>query len=153
MIPVDGTLSKIAYNAACDVLGSAKVHQGVIATGDQFISSESYVKELQTKFDALACEMEGASVARVCDQFGVPCAILRCMSDKADGIAHDTYAFNYTEAFNTSASVVQEMMKTLSTTLPFTDVKNTDWCFSEVARVYADGIMGGTSNTPISPPA
>ena len=59
MIPVDGTLSKIAYNAACDVLGSAKVHQGVIATGDQFISSESYVKELQTKFDALACEMEG----------------------------------------------------------------------------------------------
>ena len=137
MIPVDGTLSKI--------------HQGVIATGDQFISSESYVKELQTKFDALACEMEGASVARVCDQFGVPCAILRCMSDKADGIAHDTYAFNYTEASNTSASVVQEMMKTLSTTLPFTDVKNTDWCFSEVARVYADGIMGGTSNTTFSP--
>ena len=135
MIPVDGTLSKIAYNAACDVLGSAKVHQGVIATGDQFISSE----------------MEGASVARVCDQFGVPCAILRCMSDKADGIAHDTYAFNYTEASNTSASVVQEMMKTLSTTLPFTDVKNTDWCFSEVARVYADGIMGGTSNTTFSP--
>ena len=151
MIPVDGTLSKIAYNAACDVLGSAKVHQGVIATGDQFISSESYVKELQTKFDALACEMEGASVARVCDQFDVPCAILRCMSDKADGIAHDTYAFNYTEASNTSASVVQEMMKTLSTTLPFTDVKNTDWCFSEVARVYADGIMGGTSNTTFSP--
>ena len=135
MIPVDGTLSKIAYNAACDVLGSAKVHQGVIATGDQFIS----------------CEMEGASVARVCDQFDVPCAILRCMSDKADGIAHDTYAFNYTEASNTSASVVQEMMKTLSTTLPFTDVKNTDWCFSEVARVYADGIMGGTSNTTFSP--
>lgn len=63
----------------------------------------------------------------------------------------DTYAFNYTEASNTSASVVQEMMKTLSTTLPFTDVKNTDWCFSEVARVYADGIMGGTSNTTFSP--
>ena len=51
------------------------------------------------------------------------------MSDKADGIAHDTYAFNYTEASNTSASVVQEMMKTLSTTLPFTDVKNTDCHF------------------------
>lgn len=151
MIPVDESLSKIAYDSACTVLGAEKVHQGVIATGDQFISSESYVKELQTKFDALACEMEGASVARVCDQFDVPCAILRCMSDKADGIAHDTYAFNYTEASNTSASVVQEMMKTLSTTLPFTDVKNTDWCFSEVARVYADGIMGGTSNTTFSP--
>ena len=54
----------------------------MIATGDQFISSESYVKELQTKFNALACEMEGASVARVADEFHVPCAILRCMSDK-----------------------------------------------------------------------
>ena len=151
VIPVDGTLSKIAYNAACDVLGSGKVHQGIIATGDQFISSESYVKTLQTEFNALACEMEGASVARVCDQFGVPCTIIRCMSDKADGIAHDTYAFNYTQASNTSASVVQEMMKTLSTTLPFTDVKNTDWCFSEVAQVYAKGIMGGTSNTTFTP--
>ena len=30
-------------------------------------------------------------------------------------------------------------------------MKNTDWCFSEVARVYADGIMGGTSNTTFSP--
>lgn len=151
VIPVDATLSKIAYNAACDVLGSGKVHQGIIATGDQFISSESYVKTLQTKFNALACEMEGASVARVCDQFGVPCTILRCMSDKADGIAHDTYAFNYTEASNTSAAVVQEMMKTLSTTLPFTDVKNTDWCFSEVAQAYAKGIMGGTSGTTFNP--
>ena len=141
-----------AAEKACAEAG-VKALVGKIATGDQFISSESYVKELQTKFDALACEMEGASVARVCDQFDVPCAILRCMSDKADGIAHDTYAFNYTEASNTSASVVQEMMKTLSTTLPFTDVKNTDWCFSEVARVYADGIMGGTSNTTFSPDA
>ena len=151
MIPVDAELSQIACNAARAVLGSARVHQGVIATGDQFISSESYVKLLQEKFNALACEMEGASVARVCDQFGVPCTVIRCMSDKADGIARDTYAFNYTEASNTSASVVEEMMKTLSTTLPFTDVKKTDWCFSEVAQVYADGVMGGTSGTTFSP--
>ena len=46
MIPVDSALSSIAYDAACEVLGASKVHQGVIATGDQFISSESYVKEL-----------------------------------------------------------------------------------------------------------
>ena len=151
MIPVDSALSSIAYDAACEVLGASKVHQGVIATGDQFISSESYVKLLQEKFNALACEMEGAAVARVADQFGVPCAVIRCMSDKADGIARDTYAFNYTEASNTSASVVEEMMKTLSTTLPFTDVKKTDWCFSEVAQVYADGVMGGTSGTTFSP--
>ncbi|WP_298034660.1 5'-methylthioadenosine/adenosylhomocysteine nucleosidase [uncultured Dysosmobacter sp.] len=151
MIPVDGSLSKVAYNSACNVLGSAKVHQGVIATGDQFISSETYVKELQTKFNALACEMEGAAVARVCDQYGVPCAVIRCMSDKADGLAHDTYAFNYTESSNTSASVVMDMMKTLSTELPFTDVKNTDWCFTAVSAAYADGLMGGNTATTFNP--
>ena len=151
MIPVDKTLSAIAYNAAKDVLGAEKVHQGVIATGDQFIASESYVKELQDKFDAMACEMEGASVARVCDQFGVPCTVIRCMSDKADGLAHDTYAFNYTEASNTSASVVMEMLKTLSTELPFTDVANTSWYFSAVSEAYAEGLMSGTSDTTFSP--
>ena len=151
MIPVDKTLSTIAYNAAKDVLGAEKVHQGVIATGDQFVASESYVKVLQDKFDALACEMEGSSVARVCDQFGVPCTVIRCMSDKADGLAHDTYAFNYTEASNTSASVVMEMLKTLSTELPFTDVANTSWYFSAVSEAYESGLMSGTSDTTFTP--
>ena len=114
LIPVDETLSQLAYDAARGVLGAEKVHWGVIATGDQFVASESYVKELQDKFDALACEMEGGSVARVADQFGVPCAVIRCMSDKADGLAHDTYAFNYTEASNTSASVVVKMLETMA---------------------------------------
>ena len=151
MIPVDETLSAIAYNAARDVLGADKVHQGVIATGDQFVASETYVKVLQDQFDALACEMEGGSVARVCDQFGVPCAVLRCMSDKADGLAHDTYAFNYTEASNTSASVVMELLETLSTDLPFTDVAKTSWYFTAVAEAYEGGIMSGTSADTFSP--
>ncbi len=151
MIPVDPTLSKLAYDSACSVLGAEKVHQGVIATGDQFVASESYVKELQTKFNALACEMEGGSVARVCDQFGVPCTVIRCMSDKADGLAHDTYAFNYTEASNTSASVVMEMLKTLGTELPFTDVANTSWYYTAVSEVYTSGLMSGTSDTTFSP--
>ena len=151
-------LSKIAYTSACEVLGEEKVHQGVIATGDQFISSESYVKALQDNFKALACEMEGAAVARVCNQYGVPCAVLRCMSDKADGIAHDTYAFNYTEASNTSASVVMNMMTALSSqtgdsedALPFEDVAETDWFYDAVKTVYANDLMGAASDNAFSP--
>lgn len=151
MIPVDANLAKLAYDTACDVLGAEKVHQGVIATGDQFIASEDYVKELQEKFDALACEMEGAAVARVCDQYDIPCTVIRCMSDKADGIARDTYAFNYTDASNTSASVVMGMMETLSTALPFTDVDSTDWYFAAVREAYANGLMSGTSDTTFGP--
>lgn len=108
LIPVDEALSKLAYDSACSILGADKVHQGIIATGDQFIANESYVAELQKKFKALACEMEGAAVARVADQFDVPCAIIRCMSDKADGLA------NYEEASKTSASVVMDMLAKLN---------------------------------------
>lgn len=151
LIPVDADLSKVAYHSACQVLGADKVHEGVIVTGDQFIASESYVGQLQDKFDALACEMEGAAVARVCDQYDVPCAVLRCMSDKADGLAHDTYDFNYVEASNTSASVVMEMMETLNASLPYTDVKKTDWFFDAVSGVHSGGLMTGTSATTFGP--
>ena len=159
LIPVDKALSQIAYESACKELGEEKVHQGVIATGDQFISSESYVKTLQEKFDALACEMEGAAVARVCDQYETPCAVLRCMSDKADGIAHDTYTFNVTEASNTSAAVVKDMMKSLSAAgeqpkpaaLPFNDVAETDWFYGAVRTAYENKLMDGSSSTSFAP--
>ena len=38
--------------------------------------------------DALACEMEGAAVAQVCHDFGVPFAAVRTISDRADDQAH-----------------------------------------------------------------
>jgi len=30
-------------------------------------------------------EMEGAAVAQICHEYGVPCAVLRTVSDRADG--------------------------------------------------------------------
>lgn len=126
LIPVDEALSKLAYDSACSILGADKVHQGIIATGDQFIANESYVAELQKKFKALACEMEGAAVARVADQFDVPCAIIRCMSDKADGLAHDAYDFNYEKASKTSASVVMDMLAKLSEAQTSSKDKNSE---------------------------
>ena len=116
MIPVDETLSAMAYESAVEILGEDNVHQGVIATGDQFIASESYVAELQEKFNALACEMEGAAVARIAAQYNVPCAVLRCMSDKADGLAHDSIAFNGAKAADTSANVLMDMLSTIAET-------------------------------------
>ena len=107
----DGDLVSSAYNAATEVVGKEHVFKGVIATGDQFVASETYVKYLQDQFDALACEMEGASVAAVCEQFGVPYVVIRCMSDKADGKAHETYDNFGDTAADHSGKIVMKMLE------------------------------------------
>ena len=110
----DESLVELAYNAAVETIGEAKVFKGTIATGDQFVASASYVKELQEKFDAIACEMEGASVAAVCGQYNVPFVVLRVMSDKADGEAHETYANWVDNAADRSCTVVEKMLEEMN---------------------------------------
>jgi adenosylhomocysteine nucleosidase len=65
------------------------VHQGLIISGDQFINAAQTCRELtQSLPAALAVEMEGAAVAQVCHDFGVPYAVIRTISDRADDDAH-----------------------------------------------------------------
>lgn len=66
-----------------------RVHQGLIASGDQFVSDAGECVRLRHELpDVLAVEMEGAAVAQVCHDFGVPYVILRTISDRADDAAH-----------------------------------------------------------------
>ncbi len=65
------------------------LHQGLILSGDQFISSASKSEELKRQLpSALAVEMECAAVAQVCSDYGVPFAALRIISDRANDSAH-----------------------------------------------------------------
>lgn len=112
-IPVDEELSQKAYDAAISVLGEEHVFQGRIATGDQFVASSEYVTYLQNEFDAIACEMEGAAVARIAAQYEVPCCVIRAMSDKADGVAHDTYENFGDTAADNSAKIVLTMLQNM----------------------------------------
>lgn len=88
----DETLKGIALAAATNVVGKLRVHEGIIATGDQFIADKKRVNALQIEFNAMAVEMEGAAVAQVADMFDVPLVVIRTISDKADGSAHLTYS-------------------------------------------------------------
>ncbi len=65
------------------------VHQGLIASGDSFIAtapaSTALKRALQSVGMApLAVEMEGAAVAQVCHDYGVPFAAVRTISDRAN---------------------------------------------------------------------
>ena len=57
---------------------------GTIATGDQFVADNKRREWIEKHFDADALEMEGASVAVVCDAMKIPFLILRAISDSAD---------------------------------------------------------------------
>ena len=74
----------------CDFgIDAALVHQGLIISGDCFVSSEAQSSALRALLpDALAVEMEGAAVAQACADFKRPFAVLRTISDRADDTAH-----------------------------------------------------------------
>ena len=58
---------------------------GDIATGDQVIGDSASRERVRSRVPSAVCvEMEGAAVAQVCHEFGVPFACLRVISDHAD---------------------------------------------------------------------
>jgi adenosylhomocysteine nucleosidase len=84
-----------------------RVIRGVIVTGDVFVASPEKVAELRGKFGADAVEMEGAAVAQVCWQAGVPCLVIRSVSDKADAAANaDFKKFLQTAAGNSARLIL-----------------------------------------------
>lgn len=73
-------------------LRGARVHRGLIASGDRFVSSAGEVRALAEALpDALAVEMEGAAIAQVCYEHDVACAIVRTISDTADDHASASF--------------------------------------------------------------
>ena len=75
------------------------VQEGIIATGDQFVANEERKNWIADTFGADALEMEGGSVAVVCNALNVPFFILRAISDAADMDA----SFSFDEFLETSA--------------------------------------------------
>lgn len=66
-------------------LHAPRVHHGLIASGDEFIHHPERLGQLRTLLpDLLAVEMEGAAVAQVCFEFGIPFAVVRTISDDAN---------------------------------------------------------------------
>ncbi|MDE6193200.1 MAG: 5'-methylthioadenosine/adenosylhomocysteine nucleosidase [Muribaculaceae bacterium] len=77
---------------ACRALpGLENARYGLICSGDRFISKVDEVDFIKSEFpDALACDMESASIAHACLDKGVPFAVVRVVSDtpgQADNIS------------------------------------------------------------------
>ena len=66
-------------------MSKQKIHQGVIASGDKFISGKEIKKEINEYFGAIAVEMEGCAIAQVATKNKIPFVVTRAISDLADG--------------------------------------------------------------------
>ena len=80
--------------------------KGRIASGDQFVARAEVKDRIRSQFGAIACEMEGAAIAHVAAVNGVPVAVLRTISDSADGDAVSDYPAFVGEAAARSVSVL-----------------------------------------------
>jgi len=92
-----------------------KVIGGLIASGDRFFASAAEVAALRQRLPAAVCvEMEGAAVAQVCDEYSIPFAIVRTISDSADESAvHDFPRFSREIAGHYSLGILTRFLEAL----------------------------------------
>jgi adenosylhomocysteine nucleosidase len=91
------------------------VHEGLIITGDRFVSTEAECTALRQALpDALAVDMESAAVAQVCLDHDVPFAGVRTISDRSDDTAHvDFQHFLHQVARHYSGRIVRKALNLL----------------------------------------
>lgn len=108
--PCDKELIKKASNA-CFGLENHSCFVGRIATGDQFINDTEKLRWINDKFGALACEMEGGSIAQVCYLNNVPFVVIRSISDNGNIGVHMDYEKFKPIAIENSTKILIAMLK------------------------------------------
>ena len=86
-----------------------------MATGDVFVADADLRRQIRERTGALVVEMEGAAVVRVAQEAGIPCLLVRSVSDAGDDT--DFLSFFQTAALN-SAAVVRTILQNLPPSLP-----------------------------------
>lgn len=94
-------------------LSAPRLHRGLVLSGDRFVCTDAESHALRTALpDALAVEMEGAAIAQVCHDYGLPFAAVRTISDRADDAAHvDFLRFIRAVASRYSAGIVDALLR------------------------------------------
>lgn len=90
-----------------------KVHRGIIASGDVFVSDNKKKQEIKEQFSASAVEMEGAAIAQTAAKNDVPFIIVRAISDLADDNAAKDHAFVESEMAELSAMSIEKFIEIL----------------------------------------
>ncbi|MDY3928272.1 MAG: 5'-methylthioadenosine/adenosylhomocysteine nucleosidase [Clostridia bacterium] len=110
-IPSNREITLKLYNLANKIL-ECNIITGIIVSGDQFINSEDKKAFLKEKFNAAACEMEGAAIGHVCYMNHVPFTVVRAVSDNAGGGADMDFNTFAKIAARNSSKLITEYVNT-----------------------------------------
>ena len=83
----------------------------VCASGNKFIADDSEKEYLSTTFGADVCEMESAGIALTCHTNGVPCLMVKAVSDGEGGA--EEFKATVDEASRVYISLLLDLLKTL----------------------------------------
>lgn len=98
---------------ACNNIKNINTFTGRIVSGDVFVADVEKIKWLEKEFNAMACEMEGASIAHTCYLNNVPFVVIRSISDNANNGAHMDYAKFTPIAVKNSTAILKEMLSNM----------------------------------------
>lgn len=95
-------------NIAKECINNKKynVVSGIIASGDIFCTESWMSQKINTKFNALCVEMEGASIAQVCYLSNIPFIVIRSISD----VPNNNNVLTYEEFLNESSKNVSNFI-------------------------------------------
>ncbi len=96
-------------------ISNPSVYLGLIASGDQFITSHKKLEALRQDLpDLMAVEMEGAAVAQVAHTYDLPFVVIRTISDKAnDNASIDFPRFLQQIASHFTAGIVVHCLRNM----------------------------------------
>lgn len=106
----DPGLRSAIVAAAAKAAPEIGVFEGRVASGDQFVADGAVKARIAKLFGALCCEMEGAAIAQACWLNGVPFAVVRAISDKADGSDVMDYPVFEEQAARRCAAIVHTLL-------------------------------------------
>ena len=101
-------------NSACKKVGGFNTFTGRIVSGDVFVADVEKIKWLEKEFNALSCEMEGASIAHVCYLNNIPVVVIRSISDNANNGADMDFEKFTPIAVKNSTSILKEMLLSMN---------------------------------------
>jgi adenosylhomocysteine nucleosidase len=110
-IPCDGAMIA-ALEQSVQAMG-CNHRVGTIASGDMFLHTQERKQFIVEHFDAIAGEMEGASIGQVCYLNHVPFVVLRTISDDASGHAPASFETFANEAAQLACRIVRDFVSRL----------------------------------------